>query len=141
MVAHIIGGGVGKLKLRMKRGDLDNAVQIIVVHGGVGQVEHVVEQQKIGKQGGLNQQCGFDFVGIAGGQKLQFLIQGFQKAVQMAGMANSKTHLVFGVGRFGKRAQIKPNHGLLQPNTGGVDADLVGWHGLVGHGEGAFTRA
>ena len=108
----------------MKRRDLHNAGGTVVVNGLFGGIEHIVENQKVIKQGGANQQRGFQCFGRCVEQPADFRIDIFQKCVQMLGKADVDTDLAFIVRCFGKRAEVEPDNGFFQPFGGGLEIRL-----------------
>ena len=108
----------------MKRRDLHNAGGTVVFNGLFGGIEHIVENQKVIKQGGAKQQRGFQCFGRCVEQPADFRIDIFQKSVQMLGKADVDADLAFIVRRFGKRAEVEPDNGFFQPFGGGLEIRL-----------------
>ena len=85
----------------------------------VSHVQEIVEHHEVGEERGVHQQCGVHLFGRSGLQQFQFAVQVVQKRVEVARPADHEPHLVFHVHRFGERAQVQADHGLLQPAARG----------------------
>ena len=81
-----------KLKLRMKRGDLQNPPQIQLLDHGIRHFKKVIEVQKILQGMGQYQQCGVAFFCVGFGQGLKLAMQSLGNSLRIGRIADKFIH-------------------------------------------------
>jgi len=142
VVGDVVRIRPGKLVPRMKAGDLEDAFEFPALEETIGLAEKLIVGRKLPKCPGMDQQGGFTLCRFGRLELFEFLGKCTEHASVGACTADTVTDALVGEHRLGKRAEIQPNDGSLQPDAGLRDNLIVGhrirrldasWLGLSFH--------
>ena len=115
VIGDVVGVRTGKLKLRMKAGNLEDTVKLHAAQQPVALGQEIVEVQKIREGQRRYQKCSVPGSRFLGLQPIELIFESFQQIRMGAGGGDHIMDLTLNVHALGEGAQVQANDRTLQP--------------------------